>query len=65
MAEVFVALAAVAGFVVLLTIDVYGKARAFEHGRDPKPPPEAVTSVELPPPHFNDVDPERGRRDEG
>ena len=63
MAEVLIAIAAIAGFVVLLTIDVHGKARAFERGMDPQLPREAVTNVELPAPHFNDVDPERRRRD--
>jgi hypothetical protein len=61
-AEVLIAIAVLAAFVVFLTIDVHGKARAFEHGTDPTPPPEAATSVELPSPRFNDGDPE-WRRD--
>jgi len=48
-----------AGFVVLFVVDAHGKARAFEHGQiDPSEqrPPEAFTSVDLPPPHFNQRD---------
>ena len=63
MAEVFIAVAAIAVFVALLTFDVYGKARAFERGTDPKRPPETVTSVELPPPRYHDRGFERGRKD--
>jgi hypothetical protein len=56
----------VAGFVVVFAMDAHGKARAFEHGEiDPaaRRPPEAVTSVDLPPPHFNQRNHQR-RRDE-
>ena len=63
MAEVFIAIAAIAVFLVLLTLDVHGKARAFEHGTDPTRPPEAVTNVELPPPRFHEREPESRRRD--
>lgn len=54
----------VAGFVVMVVLDVHGKARAFGHG-DSEPavrPPEAVTSVEHPPPHFDQRDPHTRRR---
>lgn len=60
MAEaLFTAVVLVAGFVVMFVLDAHGKARAFEHGQiDPAShrPPEAVTNVELPPPHFNERD---------
>lgn len=51
-----------AGFAIVLLMDAHGKARAFEQGADPnaRRSPEAVTSLELPAPHFNDRDP--GRR---
>jgi hypothetical protein len=47
-----------AGVVIVLLMDAHGKARAYEHGVDPNAhrSPEAVTSVELPPPHFNERD---------
>jgi hypothetical protein len=50
-----------AGLVVVLLMDAHGKARAYEHGVDPNDhrPPEAVTNVELPPPHFNERDPDQ------
>lgn len=56
MAEtLLIAVALLAGFVVVFVLDAHGKARAFEHGQiDPHRPPEAVTNVELPPPRFND-----------
>jgi hypothetical protein len=56
-AEVLIAIVAVVGLVVFLTIDVHGKARAFEKGTDPAPTTVA-TNVELP----TGVDPD-GRRD--
>ena len=52
-------------FVVLIVVDVHGKARAFRHGeadQPPRRPPEAVTGVELPPPHFNERDMHQRRR---
>jgi hypothetical protein len=48
-----------AAFVVMFVVDAHGKARAFENGRTGSArsrPPEAVTSVDLPPPHFNQRD---------
>jgi hypothetical protein len=50
-----------AGVVIVLLMDAHGKARAYEHGVDPNAhrSPEAVTNVELPPPHFNDRDPNK------
>jgi len=49
----------VVGVVIVLSMDAHGKARAYEHGVDPnaRRSPEAVTSVELPPPHFNERHP--------
>jgi hypothetical protein len=61
-----IAVLMLAGFVVLFVVDVYGKARAFEHGQvDPakRRPPEAVTSVDLPPPRFNQRDQHQRRRE--
>jgi hypothetical protein len=55
-----------AGFAIVLAMDAHGKARAFEHGEfDPTShrSPEAVTSVDLPPPHFNERDPDREESD--
>jgi hypothetical protein len=48
-----------AGVVIVLVMDAHGKARAYEHGVDPNAhrSPEAVTNVELPPPHFNERTP--------
>ncbi len=57
MAEVLIAIAVLAGLVVYLTIEIQGKARAFENGTDPAPT-AAATNVELP----DGVDPD-GRRD--
>jgi hypothetical protein len=60
-----IAVALLASFVVLFVVDVYGKARAFENGRvdhAPHRPPEAVTAVELPPPHFSDREMHQRRR---
>jgi len=57
---------AFAGFAIVLAMGAHGKARAFEHGEfDPtgRRPPEAVTRVELPPPHFNERDPDEGGSD--
>jgi hypothetical protein len=62
MAEtLLVAVVILAGFAVVLLMDAHGKARAYEHGVDPnaRRRPEAVTNVELPPPHFNDRDPDQ------
>jgi hypothetical protein len=62
----FIAVLMLAGFVVLFVVDAHGKARAFEQGRiDPSDrlPPEASTSVELPPPHFNERDQHQRRRE--
>ena len=62
MAEtLLVAVLFLAGFVIVLLMDAHGKARAYEHGVDPNAhrSPEAVTSVELPPPHFNEQDPNK------
>ena len=61
MAEtLLVAVLILAGFAIVLLMDVRGKARAYEHGVDPtaRRRHEAVTNVELPPPHFNDRDPD-------
>ena len=46
----------VAGAVIVLLMDAHGKARGYKHGVDPnaRRSPEAVTNVELPPPHFNE-----------
>ena len=57
MAEVLIVIAVLAGLVVYLTIEIHGKARAFEDGTDPAPT-VAATNVELP----DGVDPD-GRRD--
>jgi hypothetical protein len=57
MAEILlIAVVFFTGFVIVLLMDAHGKARAYEHGVDPSAhrSPEAVTSVELPPPHFNE-----------
>ena len=50
-----------AGVVIVLLMDAHGKARAYEHGVDPNAhrSPDAVTNVELPPPHFNERDPDQ------
>ena len=50
-----------AGVVIVLITGVHGKARAYEHGVDPNAhrSPEAVTNVELPPPHFNERHPDQ------
>jgi hypothetical protein len=50
-----------AGFAIVLLMDAHGKARGYKHGVDPNAhrSPEAVTNVELPPPHFNDRDPNK------
>jgi hypothetical protein len=50
-----------AGVVIVLVMDAHGKARAYEHGVDPnaRRSPEAVTSVELPSPHFNERHPDQ------
>ena len=50
-----------AGFTIVGLLNAHGKARAFEHGVDPnaRRSPEAATRVELPPPHFNDREPEQ------
>jgi hypothetical protein len=65
MAEtLLIAVVVVAACVIVLLMDAHGKSRAYEHGVDPTVhrSPEAVTNVELPPPHFNDRDPDqRGR----
>ena len=55
-----IALLALAGLTIVGLLNAHGKARAYEHGMDPnaRRSPEAATSVELPPPHFNDRDPE-------
>ena len=49
-----------AGVVIVLLMGAHGKARAYEHGVDPNAhrSPEAVTNVELPPPHFNERHPD-------
>ena len=66
MAEtMLIAVVMLAGFFVLFVVDAHGKARAFEHGQVDPPerlPPEAATSVELPPPHFNERDQHQRRR---
>ena len=62
MAEtLLVAVLCFAGFVLVLLKDAHGKARAYEHGVDPsaRRSPEAVTNVELPPPHFNERHPDQ------
>jgi len=50
-----------AGVVIVFLMDAHGKARAYEHGVDPNAhrSPEAVTNVELPPPHFNERHPDQ------
>jgi hypothetical protein len=50
-----------AGVVIVLLMGLHGKARAYEHGVDPSAhrSPEAVTNVELPPPHFNERHPDQ------
>jgi hypothetical protein len=61
MAEtLLIAVIALAGLLIVGLLNAHGKARAYEQGADPnaRRPPEAVTSVELPPPHFHDRDPE-------
>jgi hypothetical protein len=61
MAEtLLIAVVAFAGFAIVLLMNAHGKSRAFERGVDPTAhrSPEAVTSVELPPPHFNERDPD-------
>jgi hypothetical protein len=60
-----IAVVLLAGFVVVFAMDAHGKARAFEHGRiDPADhlPPEAATSVDLPPPNFSRRDQHQRRR---
>jgi hypothetical protein len=62
----FIAVVLLAGFVVVFAMDAHGKARAFEHGRIDSTdhvPPEAATSVDLPPPHFNQRDQKQRRRE--
>jgi hypothetical protein len=62
MAEtLLVAVILFAGVVIVLMMGAHGKARAYEHGVDPSAhrSPEAVTSVELPPPHFNERHPDQ------
>jgi hypothetical protein len=62
MAEtLLIAVVVLAGFVIVLLMDAHGKARAYEQGVDPTEhrSPEAVTSVDLPPPHFNRRDPDQ------
>jgi len=53
-----------AGFVIVLLMDAHGKARVYEDGVDPnaRRSPQAVTNVELPPPHFNERHPHKGER---
>jgi hypothetical protein len=51
-----------AGFTIVGLMNAHGKARAYEHGVDPnarRSPDLAATRVELPPPHFNDREPEQ------
>ena len=66
MAEtLLIAVVMLAGFVVLFVVDVHGKARAFEHGQidpDEQRPPEAATSVDLPPPNFTQRNQHQRRR---
>jgi hypothetical protein len=62
MAEtLLIAVLFLAGFLIVLLMDAHGKSRAYEHGVDPNAhrPPEAATNVELPPPHFNERDPDQ------
>ena len=62
MAEtLLIAVLFVAGIVIVLLMDAHGKARAYGHGVDPnaRRSPEAVTNVELPPPHFNERHPDQ------
>lgn len=50
------------GFVVVFAVDAHGKARAFEHGRVDtlaNRPPETLSDIELPPPHFDRGDPDQ------
>lgn len=59
-----IAVVMLAGFVVVFVMDAHGKARGFENGQiNPAThrPPEAVTSVNLPSPHFNQRDPDQRR----
>jgi hypothetical protein len=62
MAEaLLIAVVTLAGVAIVGVMNAQGKARGYEHGADPNAhrSPEAVTSVELPPPHFNERDPEQ------
>ena len=65
MAEtLLIAVLMLVGFVVVFVVDAQGKARAFEQGRTGhNRPPEAVTSVELPAPRFNQREANPRRRD--
>jgi hypothetical protein len=56
-----IAVAAIAGIAIVGLMNAHGKARAYEHGADPnaRRSPDAVTGVELPPPHYNERDPEQ------
>ena len=61
--SLLIAVAAVAGLVVMVAMNLHGKARAFESAeiRGPERRPEAVTDVELPSPQFNRRDPNNRR----
>ena len=64
MAEsLLIGVAAVAGLVVVVAMNLHGKARAFEDAeiRGRERSPETATSVELPTPHFNRRDPTNRR----
>jgi hypothetical protein len=55
-----VAVLVLAGCVIVLLMDAHGKARAYGHGVDHpggRRSRDAITNVELPPPHFNKRDP--------
>jgi hypothetical protein len=60
--SLLIGVVALAGLVIVVAMNAQSKARAFEH-RDADPaghrPPEAVTSIDLPPPQFNRRDPDR------
>jgi hypothetical protein len=62
MAEaLLIAVVALAGVAIVGVMNAQGKARAYEHGADPnaRRSPEVVTGVELPPPHYNERNPEQ------
>ena len=64
MAEsLLIGIAAVAGLILVVAVNVHGKARAFQSAdiQRPERRPETSTSVDLPTPQFNRREP-RDRR---